>query len=220
MFPLKPPYFVRGFPSHKKGGLCDAFCSCETPCHISWGVGPRGRYVKRPWQIQPSKVKGKNGELTTKNERFRILFRIDGYWWIWILIYDGFWYNHANVGIYGGYLYLGNVNQPLERLLQYPPDNEMNRIVYRIVGMLINQLYGDAAGDANFNSIPVLPGDTVVFDFHGIGRTCGKPILSTKKKWKAKCMDTIHSEWVLTSSLSSLVHPHPVHHPVWNLLLH
>ena len=43
------------------------------------GVGPRGRYVKRPWQIQPSKVKGKNGELTTKNERFRILFRIDGY---------------------------------------------------------------------------------------------------------------------------------------------
>ena len=184
------------------------------------GVGPRGRYVKRPWQIQPSKVKGKNGELTTKNERFRILFRIDGYWWIWILIYDGFWYNHANVGIYGGYLYLGNVNQPLERLLQYPPDNEMNRIVYRIVGMLINQLYGDAAGDANFNSIPVLPGDTVVFDFHGIGRICGKPILSTKKKWKAKCMDTIHSEWVLTSSLSSLVHPHPVHHPVWNLLLH
>jgi hypothetical protein len=33
-------------------------------------------------------------------------------------------------------------------------------------------------------------------------------------------MDTIHSEWVLTSSLSSLVPPHPVHHPVWNLLLH
>ena len=122
--PVKTSMDRSGISQPHQWGLCDAFCSSETPCHISWGVGPRGRYVKRPWQIQPSKVKGKNGELITKNERFRI-FRIDGYWWIWILIYGGFWYNHANVGIYGGYLYLGNVNQPLERLLQYPLVNSI-----------------------------------------------------------------------------------------------